>query len=76
MNIKVTKLNNKYHARLYRDDILISEYACNSKLDIGYMCREMLTWQDKLGNGNAWTMSARIRHNKDNSPVDKIWRII
>ena len=59
--IIVTKISNKYHARLYQTDNILDEMACSLKEDIGWISREMLRWQDKLGNANHQTHSARIR---------------
>ena len=73
MKIKVTRINNRYHARLTQDDVILDEMACSDKQDIGWICREMLRWQDKLGNTTAWTFSARERHNSDPKPIGKIW---
>lgn len=73
MKIKVTLINNRYHARLTQDDNLLDEMACAEKQDIGWICREMLKWQDKLGNSTPWTVSARERHNLDPKPTGKIW---
>lgn len=63
MDIKVTRIGKRWHARLMEAGIVLDEMACVVKEDIGWICREMLRWQDKCGNGNEWTASARVRHN-------------
>jgi hypothetical protein len=69
MEIKVTNINKQYHARLYSDDgKVLDEMACKVKSSIGWICREMLRWQDKLGNVSAWTSSAR--NKQENPPSD------
>ncbi|QXO12160.1 hypothetical protein pEaSNUABM44_00490 [Erwinia phage pEa_SNUABM_44] len=72
-DVKVTKIKNKYHARLFVNGILSDEMACSLRSDIGWICREMMRWCDKLGAGNAHTTSARRRHNEDASPRGKVY---
>ena len=71
-DIKVTKIKNRYHARLFVNGKLSDEMACELRSDIGWICREMMRWCDKLGAGNKHTDSARRRHNKDSAPRGKI----
>lgn len=72
METKVTNIKGRYHARLYSDDgQLLDEMACTLKQDIGWICREMLRWQDKLGNSNDQTRAARDRQLAD--PKGKVW---
>lgn len=73
MNIKITKIKNKWHARLLINSKVLDEMACEQKSDIGWICREMMRWADKCSNSNTHTHSARIRHNEDNTPVGKVW---
>jgi hypothetical protein len=74
--IKVTRINNRYHARLMKLDVVISEMACELRIDIGYICRQMMRWEDKMG-GDKFTSASRNRLNThpDNSlvPIGKIW---
>jgi hypothetical protein len=71
MKTKITKINNKFHARLFDDTgKLIDEMACELKADIGIICREMLRWYDK-GGGNAHSSFSRSRHILN--PAGKIW---
>lgn len=64
MEIKVTRINGEFHARLFEGERLLDEMSCKNKSDIGWICREMLRWQDKLGNSNSWTTKARERQNE------------
>ena len=71
MNIKVTKIGKRWHARLINNGVILDEMACALKEDIGWICREMLRWQDKLGNSNDWTSSARKRQTSQS--IGKVW---
>jgi hypothetical protein len=42
--IKITKINNRYHARLMEGDVIRDEMACENRLDVGLISREMLRW--------------------------------
>lgn len=59
--IKVQRINNRYHARLFINGNLHDEMACQYRIDIGWICREMLRWADKTGFSNDHTSSARKR---------------
>lgn len=61
--IKVTRINNRYHARLFINGNLYDEMACQYRSDIGWICREMLRWADKNGFSNDHTSSARGRQD-------------
>lgn len=63
--VKVKRIGDRYHARYYVDNILISEYMCYMKCDVGVMCREMLRWADKTGKSTPFTSAARQRANED-----------
>ena len=71
MNIKVTQINGNFHARLFEQEKILDEMACNLKCDIGWICREMLRWQDKLGNCNEQTKFARSHQH--GYPIGKVW---
>lgn len=72
METRVTNIGNRYHARLFSDDgQVLDEMACVLKSDIGWICREMLRWQDKLGNYNEQTRFARKKHVV--APVGRVW---
>lgn len=59
--IKVTRINGEWHARLYFCGILRSEMSCKNRADIGYICREMLRWHDKMGGESEFAAAARSR---------------
>ena len=71
LHIKVTKIKDKWHARLFNNDIILDEMACSEKADIGWICRELLRWVDKLGRSTPWTKAARRRQQY--SSRGKIW---
>lgn len=71
LEIKVTKIRNRWHARLLEGSKILDEMACMSKLDIGWICKEMLRWYDKNGGISKFAMEARKRHR--GSPTAKIW---
>jgi hypothetical protein len=50
---------------------IMDSTACALKRDIGWMCREMLRWYDKLGGTSKWAKSARRRQTS--GPSGKIW---
>jgi hypothetical protein len=69
--IKVTKIGKRFHARLFLNENLIDEMACDLKIDIGYICREMLVWFDKIGRSSDYSSFSRKRQNS--KPLGKIW---
>ena len=74
--IKVTKIKNRYYARLFKFGDVISEMSCEYRIDIGYICSQMMRDEDKIG-GNMVTSASRgrLNINLDNikKPVGKIW---
>ena len=76
LTTKTTKINGRYHNRLYKNGIVIDEVACSLKIDIGFCYRWMLRWHDKCGGLSKMASSSRIRNNKNKiniHPVGKIW---
>lgn len=71
LRIKVTRINRRWHARLYRDGVVIDEMACDNKQGISWICREMLRWFDKLGGISKWAMNAR--QNQTPQPDCRVW---
>lgn len=49
IEVKVTAINNRYHARLLQDGKPINELSCKEKDGIGWMCRELMRWFNKMG---------------------------
>ncbi len=70
--IKVTKINNNFHARLFKNSIIIKEMACSHKQDIGFICREMMRWEDKLNGGDKYTAFSRKNQTTN---IGKYWSI-
>lgn len=71
LKTKVTLINGRYHARLYLDEKVIDEMACKEKIDIAWICREMLRWFDKCGGISEWASAARLRHQTP--PKGQVW---
>jgi hypothetical protein len=77
MFLKVTRINERYHAQLLFGETkvdpgsVVDEMACELKADVGYICREMLRWADKMGMSSAWTEAARKR--QEEKPKGKVW---
>lgn len=47
--------------------------ACADKIDIGYCCKYMLRWYDKLGGESKMAESSRQRQKVLLMPAGKIW---
>lgn len=78
-DIKVTRINKWYHIRLYVNDKLYEEQACQLKCDIGTVARDMLRWYDKCGGLSWQAHRTRQRMNKKNErirPIGKTKRIL
>ena len=71
--IKVTKINKRWHARLYFDDKVVDEMACNCSEDIGFICKEMLRMFQKMGGNSQYADKARHRKSTVRSPASKIY---
>ena len=69
--IKVTRINNKWHARMTIDGEVRDEMACEVRQDIGWICREMLRWLDKGGSNSKFASAAR--HRQHTGPVSQVW---
>ena len=73
MNVKVTKIKNRWHARLIHGGVVEDEMACELRQDVGWICREMMRWADKSLIQDQFTAASRERHNEDRQPVGRIW---
>lgn len=60
--VKVCRINGKYHVRILLNGEVNQEAVCNNKIDIGYTARSLLRWEDKCGNISKFAHSARERH--------------
>ncbi|AAQ17778.1 hypothetical protein Aeh1ORF116c [Aeromonas phage Aeh1] len=76
---KLTRINNKYHCRLYVNDKLYDEMACEFRLDVGLCFRIMMRWLDKTSGDNAHTTAVRRRmwdkEKYQHTSVGKLWYI-
>ena len=74
LNIKVTFIKNRGHARLLEGSKILDEMACSTRQDIGWICREMLRWYDKWGGKySELAVAARKRQNDTLYPIGKVW---
>lgn len=78
-DIKVTRIKNRYHVRLFVNDKLHDEMSCETRLDIGVCCRKMMRWLDKLGfdSKHATAVRRRMWNQEKYQPgsVGKLWYI-
>jgi len=74
LRTKTTFIKDRFHIRLLENDLLINEMACRDKIDIGWCCKYMLRWYDKLGGMSKMASSSRDRNCKNyTEPVGRIW---
>ena len=73
LTVKVTKIGPRWHARLRENGKLIDECACARKEDIGFICRWMLRWYNKLGGCSKMASASRSRPKGSLRPVGKIY---
>ena len=75
--IKVTRIKNRWHARLLLNGHVHSEMACALREDIGFLCRSLLRWYDKCGGVSIYAHKSRERLNTKETnfghPVGKVW---
>ena len=71
LEIKVTKIKDRWHASLIKDGKVIDEMACALKEDIGWISREMLRWYDKLGGISKFASAAR--HRQTAGSKGQVW---
>ena len=71
--IKVTRISNRFHARCILNDRVVDEMACENKQDIGFICRVMLRWLNKMGFESRYVVSSRFRGKNKDTPLGKIW---
>jgi hypothetical protein len=73
MKLKITQIDSDFHARLYSDTgTILDEMSCKLKQDIGWICREMLRWQCKLGSTDPWALQAREKQSQTPSPIGSV----
>ena len=61
--VTVRCINGHYHCRVFVNGLLNQEVICESKMQIGLTCRQMLRMEDKCGNISAFASAARTRLN-------------
>jgi hypothetical protein len=57
-------------------DTVRDEMACELRIDIGYICRQLLRWDDKCGGVSLYASNSRDRLSKETNrgkPMGKIW---
>ena len=69
--IKVTRIKNRWHARMFVNGEVRDEMACENRIDIGYICKTMLRWFDKCGGMSKFASAARQR--LDRGPYGRVW---
>jgi len=62
LTTKVTKINDKYHVRLFKNGKVIDEMVCKFKHEIGICCKNMLRWYNKLGGTSKMAEASRNRN--------------
>lgn len=62
--IKVTKIKDRFHVRLFVNGKLFSEMSSDDRRDIGYMGKDQLRWASKLGVDSPMAEASR-RRNKN-----------
>lgn len=60
-SIKVTRIGTRWHARMLVGGVVRDEMACQLREDIGWICREMLRWYQKMGGASIFAAAARKR---------------
>lgn len=71
LTINVKRIGSRYIAVLRLDGAIYDKAACELRVDIGCICRDMLRWYDKMGGTSAWAKSARRRHIWN--PQGRVW---
>lgn len=69
--IKVTKIRNRWHARLLYGSRVRDEMACECQQDINWICRELLRWDSKMGGTSKFSDVGR--HKFRAQPIGKVW---
>jgi hypothetical protein len=59
--VKVTRIGSSYHCRVFTNGILNQEAIAKDQSEIGFVCKDLLRWEDKCGNISDFASSARER---------------
>jgi hypothetical protein len=62
--VTVRNINGRYHVRVWLNGEINQEAVCESRSDIGWTARSLLSWEDKCGNISQFASTARERHNR------------
>jgi hypothetical protein len=75
LSTKVTKINNRWHCRLFRGEKIIDEMACSDQRDVGFCMYTMLRWYAKMSYLPVSPMAEATRHRNKPHPKTgaKIW---
>jgi MOSC domain-containing protein YiiM len=57
----VRRIGSGWNCRVLTNGQVNQETRVDAKADIGAACREMLRWEDKVGNLSAFASAARAR---------------
>jgi hypothetical protein len=71
LSLKVTRIGNRWHARLLDDDKVLDEMACNSRLDLKFICKEILRRYNQCERLSRFFKAARKRQIQ--GPHGRVW---
>lgn len=71
LTLDVKRIGKRWSAVLRFKGVVHDRMACENKVDIGWMCREMLRWHIKLGGSSRWASAARRRQQA--GPIGRVW---
>jgi MOSC domain-containing protein YiiM len=60
-DITVRRIGSGWNCRVLTNGQVNQEMRVDARADIGAACREMLRWEDKVGNLSAFAAAARSR---------------
>ena len=59
--VKVNRIGDVYHCQVFTNGELNQEAIAKNRSEIGFVCKDLLRWEDKCGNISAFATSARKR---------------
>jgi len=59
--VKVNRIGNVYHCQVFTNGVLNQEAIAKNQSEIGFVCKDLLRWEDKCGNISNFASSARRR---------------
>lgn len=63
--VTVKNINDSFNIRVFVNGILNQEARCKTRSEIGKVSRDLLRWENKMGNISDLSVFARERSNKD-----------